>query len=370
MFYNQPLAIRFGHELIRHLEDPTWARLDVAIAWVRASGIAHIHEALTAFLRRGGMLSVIVGLDLYNTTREGLQALLELAAHGTAEFFVHHNEAAGIFHPKLYLFRNDQRARLIVGSNNLTEAGLFVNVEAGLEIDVPVGHEVILEALDALSSWRDEAFGLARRLDAAFLERLAAEGYLPDEDVVRAAQRGERARARAGGRAPLFGARRFTAPPLEARSTAIDPQTRRAQVARHPQRPEAQGSVLLMRLRKAGVRDRPTQTQIPFRVSDTGFFGGAGEVISALSGARHAIHEAAARGRRNTLKLEIPEMRGFTDPVVRFERSPEGIVYEAYDVGSAQGNQIMRALREGQADDSTRLTKPHSPESSTWWRFI
>lgn len=64
-----------------------------------------------------------------------------------------------------------------------------------------------------------------------------------------------------------------------------------------------------------------------------------GEVISALSGARHTIHEAAARGGRNTLKLEIPEMRDFTDPVARFERSPEGIVYEAYDVGSTQGNQ-------------------------------
>jgi HKD family nuclease len=62
---------------------------------------------------------VIVGIDIQNTTREGLQALLDLEQYGRCATFVYHNEAGGIFHPKLYLFRNEEEARLIVGSNNI-----------------------------------------------------------------------------------------------------------------------------------------------------------------------------------------------------------------------------------------------------------
>ncbi len=128
------------------------------------------------------------------------------------------------------------------------------------------------------------------------------------------------------------------------------------------------GTVLLMRLRKASVTDRPTQTQIPFRAVDT-FFKDATEVRSSSSGEIHGIIHASARGGRNTIKLEIPEMRDFVEPVVRFEKTSNGIIYEAYDVGSPQGNQIMASLQEGRTDGSTQLSIKNE-ESATWWRFI
>jgi len=37
--------------------------------------MAHLSGRLATFLRQGGHLSVIVGIDLQNTTREGLKAL-------------------------------------------------------------------------------------------------------------------------------------------------------------------------------------------------------------------------------------------------------------------------------------------------------
>jgi hypothetical protein len=123
-----------------------------------------------------------------------------------------------------------------------------------------------------------------------------------------------------------------------------------------------------MRLRKASLTERPTQTQIPFRVVDT-FFRGATEVRSTHSGEAHGIIEASARGSRNTIKLEIPEMRTFEQPVARFERTPEGIGYETYDIGSPQGNQIMTSLEEGRRNGSTQLTISNA-DRATWWRFI
>jgi len=378
LFYNQPLAVRFGTELLRQVDqlddiDPFWDSLDIAVAWVRASGMAYLSDRLANFLRNGGQLSVVVGIDLQNTTREGLQALLDLEQHGRCETFVYHNEAESIFHPKLYLFRNEEEARLIVGSNNITESGLYVNVEAGLQVDTEVDASVVAQALDALSSWKDTAGRLAVRLDQAFLSQLSDEGYVPDEARARELLR-QRTGPAGRRRQALFASRRFAAParvpgaappaaPTRGRTPSPAP---RAQVA--PAAGAAAGAALLMRLRKAHVTDRPTQTQIPFRVVDA-FFGSATEVHSAHSGAAHGIITATARGGRNTMKLEIPEMRTFAQPVARFERTPEGIVYEVYDVGSPQGNQIMAGLEEGRRDRTTQMSISDA-ERATWWRFI
>ncbi len=170
--------------------------------------MAYLSDRLQNFLQHGGQISIIVGIDLHNTTREGLQALLELERHGQSETFVYHNEAGSIFHPKLYLFRNEEEARLIVGSNNITESGLYVNVEAGLQVDTEVNAAVIIQTLDALSSWKDTTDRLVARLDPDFLARLSENGYVPDEAAARA--RIGRESTRGTRRAPpLFASRSF-----------------------------------------------------------------------------------------------------------------------------------------------------------------
>jgi PLD-like domain len=373
LFYNQPLAIRFGTELLRHVDqvediDPFWDQLDIAVAWVRASGMAYLSGHLTNFLQHGGRLSVIVGIDLQNTTREGLQALLDLERYGQCETFVHHNEAGSIFHPKLYLFRNEEEARLIVGSNNITESGLYMNVEAGLQVDTDVNASVIAQTLDALSSWKDTTSRFAVRLDSDILARLSRDRYVPDEAAFRHELRRERAARPRRGAPPLFASRRFLPP--EAFRPAAGARTPRRALPTPviPTGALPPGTVLLMRLRRASEKNRRSQTQIPIRIFDT-FFKDADEVQSARSGEAHGIHEASARGSRNTIKLEIPEMRDLVQPVARFEKTPEGIVYETYDVGSPQGNQIMASLVEGRRDRSTQLSISNA-ERATWWRFI
>jgi len=271
---------------------------------------------------------------------------------------------------------------LIVGSNNLTQAGLYVNVEAGLQVDTDVNASVIVQTLDALSSWKDTTSKLAMRLDMDFLDRLSKGGYVPEEAVIREemCERAKRSTRRATP--PLFASRRF-APPIPAsdivprpaatprpRGTARTASTTPKPLAASPvvQTSAPTGTALLMRLRKASVTNRPTQTQIPIRIRNT-FFADASDVRSNHSGDGHVISAASARGGPNTMKLEIPEMRNFVDPVARFEQTPEGIVYEVYDVGSPQGNQIKAALEEGMRDGRTQLSVSNA-DIATWWLFI
>jgi hypothetical protein len=382
MLYNQPLATRFGSNLVAHIVSGTWTKLDIAVAWVRESGLKHLAMPLRNFLAAGNELTVIVGIDFDNTTYEGLEALLDLEKYGAASTFVHHNEAGTIFHPKLYLFRNDTRGNLIVGSNNITEAGLFRNTEAGLELSGAVTDLTISSADDALLSWRDLSLGLAKRLDASFLSSLLTNGYIAREAATKRVSKSRRTGARTSS--ILFGSVPVTPPPMPPGYTSTVKLSKRAKgastakkkstVKTIPAAPTAgPGLVLLMRVRKA----RGTQIQIPIRVMNTAFFRGVTDVKSVASGVSRGIHPTHATrsgpgANPNTLKLEMPETASMSDPVVRFERNTQGVNYEVYDRSSVKGKIIMRELENGRraSPPLTELTVPRSPQRSTWWRFI
>lgn len=352
--YNQPLAHRFGVALVGCIEGSEWQSFEAAVAWVRRSGTQHLIPSLRGFLRRGGSVQITVGVDIENTSEEGLQDLLDLGTSGRAEIFVYHNEFEVTFHPKVYLFTTTDRARLIVGSNNLTEAGLYANTEAGLQIDGRPQDPVMVEARQALESWRDPAEKLVRPLDAALLADLVREGYVFSERVLRQRRRqATEGRARSSRTRQLFARKRITVPSFR----PVLPQV---------------GLVLLMRVRRASETARRTQVQLPIRVVRTQFFQGANELISGHDGRRHAIVQASARGGINTLKVEIPEIEPMNEPVLRLERAPTGIVYEVYDAGSVLGWPIMDALRIGlrTTPPTTSLTLPSKPHRSTWFRFI
>ena len=359
MFYNQPLAHRFGTALASDIESGKWNRIEIAVAWVRRSGTRHLEPSFKKFLGRGGFAQVTVGVDIENTSAEGLKDFLSLQADGNIETYIHHNEAETTFHPKVYLLRNDANARLIVGSNNLTGTGLFVNTEAGLQLDAPLDDPLIRDARTALAAWRDPSTGLAKRLDATLLDDLVRLGYVFPEQELRKRRRasGDQSKAKrpAAGQA-LFKVQRYAVPPV-----------------RHAQVIAAQvpGTVLLMRVRRASESARRTQIQIPFRVVRTNFFSGINALVSAHDGRTHPLVQASARGGLNTVKTETPEIEPMVDPVLRLERTPTAIVYQAFDANSVLGNPIRQALLNGfEMSPPTSSSSIANLEKATWWRFI
>jgi hypothetical protein len=359
LFYNQPLAHRFGTALGSDIESEKWNRIEIAVAWVRRSGTQHIEEPFKKFLRRGGFAQVTIGVDIENTSAEGLKDFLTLQADGNIETYIHHNEAETTFHPKVYLLRNDADARLIVGSNNLTGAGLFVNTEAGLQLDAPLNDPLIRDARTALAAWRDPSTGLAKRLDATLLDDLVRLGYVFPEQELRKRRRasGDQSKAkRTAATQALFKTERYAAPPV-----------RRARVVAA----QVPGTVLLMRVRRASESARRTQIQIPIRVVRTKFFFGINAVVSAHDGRTHGLVQASARGGLNTVKTEIPEIESMADPVLRLERTSTAIIYQAFDANSVLGAPIRQALLNG-FEMSPPVSSSSIPkrDQATWWRFI
>jgi HKD family nuclease len=351
MLYNQPLAHRFGTALTNDIESGKWNRIEMAVAWARRSGTQHLEEPFKKFLGRGGFAQITVGVDIENTSAEGLKDLLALEF----ETHIHHNEADSTFHPKVYLLETDVAARLIVGSNNLTGAGLFVNTEAGLQLDALLSDPLIRDARAALAAWRDTNTGLAKKLDETLLNDLIKLGYVFPEQELRKRRKtsDEKAVARRPAAAQaLFKAQRYSMPPVRKAPQAIR---------------DIPGTVLLMRVRKA----RGTQVQMPFQLVKTDFFKGIGEIVSEHDARAHGLHPAKAHGKQNTIKVEIPETATMMNPVLRLERTANAITYRAFDAGSIMGSQIRDALLMGfKLKPQVTFSTISNRERATWWRFI
>lgn len=360
----QTAGRQFTRVLSRELRDQRWKIVEMAVAWVRRSGAREVTPALRQFLKRGGVLRIIVGIDIENTSKEGLQGLLALEKRGDVGVFVYHNESPSVtFHPKLYLFRNDVDAKLIVGSNNLTEGGLATNIEASLEVEGPSHLHAIVKAVETLGQWRTLDSLIVRPLNQRLLRDLVSEGYVLSEARLRKRRASLRKGLLRRKRRRLFGSETVA---------GLRRARRRRKVGLRQRAPKNAERILLMRVRKASRKARPTQTQLPKAVYQSGFFSGVDTVTSAHDGRGHGVQPAWARGIINTLKLEIPEMRRFADPVLRLTKTPDGIIYEAHDRLSRNGSRIFLQLRDGLASKPplTQLTVPARPSQSTWWRFF
>ena len=122
------------------------------------------------------------------------------------------------------------------------------------------------------------------------------------------------------------------------------------------------GTTLLMRLRKGRGA---TQTQIPFRVLKS-FFRDEISVHSASAGTARDMTLSRSGNKKNTMKLQLPEMAQMQEPVARFVRTAEGITYELYDAESAEGREIKESLNAGLRNGSTYQTQG----AATWWRIL
>lgn len=325
-----------------------WQTVEFAVAWSNYAGVDKIFNSLQQFLSAGGSVRITVGLDFGRTTYEGLGRLLTLE-HG-ADMITHvffDENPACTFHPKVFLFSNDEEAHLLVGSNNMTGAGLETNVEAALSFSGILGDETIQDARQALAVWRNEGSDTRiRRLTRELLEQLRDRRYVLTEEEIRTRRRSED-ELRPATASPLFGRSSSIRPLRPGRRT----NGHAAGVGRTTG--SALGDVLLMRVRP---RRNGNQVQISMKILEASFMNGVEEVVS-VDGTRRRIGYNQARGVRNTARFEAPEMKGMQNPVARFQWVNDGryglepsrvLQYEIFDAeNDAEGHTILRKLEEG-----------------------
>lgn len=179
----QPFGeVRLGEYLISHLADPQWTTFRAAVAFVKRSGTRFIRQPLRDF-SDSYQVRISVGIDLYGTSREGLSDLLEATQDG--QVFVYRNNGPSTFHPKVYVFKSEQHADVLVGSGNLTGGGLFTNYEASLAASLNLAlseDAAFLQIIEtALDVWSQPQQGTCYALTSELLNQLVASGLVRSE---------------------------------------------------------------------------------------------------------------------------------------------------------------------------------------------
>lgn len=108
-------------------------RAHIAVAFFKMSGFNTLENSLRAFLKRGGELNMIVGIDLCVTDPDALKGLFDLLKMSPASnLYIKKALPHATFHSKLYLFEAEEAGKVIIGSANMTKGGLAENAELSL----------------------------------------------------------------------------------------------------------------------------------------------------------------------------------------------------------------------------------------------
>lgn len=111
-------------------------RVDIAVSYVRCTGVALLYDQLKAFSRRGGVARVLSTTSMHITQPDAIRALnalpgIECRVH--ASNLMQSGAVSEGFHAKIYLFElGAGDALCAVGSSNLSSGGLITNIESNV----------------------------------------------------------------------------------------------------------------------------------------------------------------------------------------------------------------------------------------------
>lgn len=128
--YNIKEDTSVGKELIELFNSRRYQSFTCLVAFASYGGISALTPYIEEAKNEGVSIKVILGVDQKGTSKEALEEVLRW----NVDAKIYHTASFNIFHPKIYLFENEDIFTMIVGSNNLTEMGLVKNVECSLLI--------------------------------------------------------------------------------------------------------------------------------------------------------------------------------------------------------------------------------------------
>jgi len=161
---------------------PDIQKVLVSVAFISEGGVERIEAHL---MPHAACATVFAGIRNGTTSYQGLARLHRIVNQLCT---VDTGSRTLIFHPKLYLVRGREHARLVIGSANLTLAGLNNNIEAGMLLDFDLTDAADKAEIDKIemlfaASLTDYPDHVVKVGNIADLDELLRANRLIDENV-------------------------------------------------------------------------------------------------------------------------------------------------------------------------------------------
>ncbi|QHE51673.1 DEAD/DEAH box helicase family protein [Pontibacillus sp. HMF3514] len=132
------------NEIIYHIQHSSTIYL--LSAFVMKSGVSMMLPALQEAAHRGADIKILAGDYLFVSQPEAMELLTELPNDQVEVRLWQSNGRS--FHPKAFLFKQEDEGSLIVGSSNLSRSALTSGVEWNLFLNKSVSEETYQDSLD------------------------------------------------------------------------------------------------------------------------------------------------------------------------------------------------------------------------------
>lgn len=170
-----------GNLLATSFQDPKFDTFFSLVAFASNSGVRLLMPFILEAKPKYKELCFYIGVDDNGTSKEALQQLID----NSVPTYIFHTQSAMIFHPKIYMFEGRNWIRLVIGSTNLTNSGLFVNVEAAVSMDFrpsdPQGKKIVTQIKDYFKTLLEKSDKNLEPLTSELLETLCKQGLVRDE---------------------------------------------------------------------------------------------------------------------------------------------------------------------------------------------
>lgn len=176
---------RLLSEIKVSLDSDDFTDFRLIVAYAKSGPLLRLKSHLEEWRKKTRTVRAIFGIDQQGTSQEALELALVLCDE------VYVTQERGItFHPKAYIFCGSNKARMYLGSNNLTVGGTETNFEAAVMIDakLPADNAALSEMEELWDQLLPARCPATRPLDQTLLKQLIANGDVVDEITIQKAR--------------------------------------------------------------------------------------------------------------------------------------------------------------------------------------
>ena len=170
-----------GNQLMKYLSHKDYHTFTAFSAFTSLAAIEGLQKFITNAPKNYTSFNFILGINQRGTSKETLEALLKLQVKS---FVFYHNPNL-IFHPKIYLFEGNNISKVIIGSSNLTNNGLFANIESSVLVTLQQDDKNDVAFLNRLKTYYKGIFKEddpnLKPITKQLIESLVDDGIIPTE---------------------------------------------------------------------------------------------------------------------------------------------------------------------------------------------